>query len=763
MHLRKQQTTATDPLAPVTRIIRSLIFLVTLLGGFLPANAGRASEPVLPSPSDEKAFLATLGKVRVLMEDAEWEKARDQLLSVLVDHAHMPYVFRRSADIREQFRRCTTKIAVPEPDPRDLISGKLVSYSSLRGVGQIHVRYTPRNLGDFTKTNNVLIHPLTFEGNYTVEITGPSYSRPPSIFVGMKGDEGYQVFFGYKQLELTRGWAGRKPTRKMTYKPATVTYIRGRNVEKIAKAEKPNVAAHKPFRLLVSVSDGGITARYNGRQVITCRKKGKGFGGFGIANFPAFDEIIIRGRANSSWLKGMVDKTAQNREKRYLKEADPEEGLPAWFIEGSNSGITQSSLSGKDLTQLLLAGVENPELVLQATKLLNEEKFSELISLLDPRDGDDALEPARSFFLLAAAMGTEDWERAVSLSNRLITEYPHISEFRSMRATVLSNQGSTTEAIKEYRKALSDSPKHGDTYVALTQLLMLEGQLSQAKKLLDKADLLDVRDPEIAKLRTQIVKAEFGPSFNRGVFREESPHYIVVTDIDRKAAKDALKHLEEVHKLCIKVLGETESRFLGKARVFLFSGQAGFDRYLAGFSVSEQHNRVGLYHPLLKQLLIWNVPDRNEMMATVRHEAVHQFADHLGLGLPVWLNEGLAEDLAIQSKNAVFRRPNRVEISGLYIRTLQREQKKRIPLRKLIRMGRGRFYGGGSFSYANAWAFIHYLRHGGDPEGEKIFLRLLEGSRKRMSLDQLIEFAFDGTSINALETKYRAFLRGLDQ
>ena len=51
---------------------------------------------------------------------------------------------------------------------------------------------------------------------------------------------------------------------------------------------------------------------------------------------------------------------------------------------------------------------------------------------------------------------------------------------------------------------------------------------------------------------------------------------------------------------------------------------------------------MGLYSPALKQLLIWNQPNRKKMLETVRHEGFHQYLDGVMSDPPPWLNEGLA-------------------------------------------------------------------------------------------------------------------------
>ena len=58
--------------------------------------------------------------------------------------------------------------------------------------------------------------------------------------------------------------------------------------------------------------------------------------------------------------------------------------------------------------------------------------------------------------------------------------------------------------------------------------------------------------------------------------------------------------------------------------VFLFSGEAGCRRYLGELVGDLPPRFTGLYQPLLRQLVIWNLPTRDQMMRTIRHEGFHQ-------------------------------------------------------------------------------------------------------------------------------------------
>jgi hypothetical protein len=146
-------------------------------------------------------------------------------------------------------------------------------------------------------------------------------------------------------------------------------------------------------------------------------------------------------------------------------------------------------------------------------------------------------------------------------------------------------------------------------------------------------------------------------------------------------------------------------------RVFLFSGRDGFMRYMADVAVLRappMENVAGVYSPILKQLLIWNLPSRAEMFRTVRHEGFHQYLDRLLPDPPVWLNEGMAvyyEGMERIGGDLKIGRPRPDDLELL-------EKEPLIPLAEFLPKTPSQFYKGGHHSYAQAWLFVHMLKNG---------------------------------------------------
>src|SRR5207244_794274 len=148
--------------------------------------------------------------------------------------------------------------------------------------------------------------------------------------------------------------------------------------------------------------------------------------------------------------------------------------------------------------------------------------------------------------------------------------------------------------------------------------------------------------------------------------------------------------------------GESSERFL----VCLFSGQEGYTNYIAGLGVHVE-NTLGVYFPDLKQLLIWNQPQRERMFETIRHEGFHQYFDRITHNAPRWLNEGLAK--YFQVSELVNGRWKDGIVPGEHLRALS--EGALVPLSTFLRMDATTFYSRASLHYAEAWAFVHFLQN----------------------------------------------------
>src|SRR5688572_16035759 len=151
---------------------------------------------------------------------------------------------------------------------------------------------------------------------------------------------------------------------------------------------------------------------------------------------------------------------------------------------------------------------------------------------------------------------------------------------------------------------------------------------------------------------------------------------------------------------------KTQPRF----RVFLFSGESGYQDYVKAIVGEAAPHTAGLYSPVLKQLLIWNVPRREDMVRTIRHEGFHQFLDRIMENPPTWLNEGMAEfwETAKHEQGKLVGGQTRRE----HVATLVRGRSALPKLKDFVYGSAGDFYEFAQLRYAQGWALVHFLRKG---------------------------------------------------
>lgn len=195
-----------------------------------------------------------------------------------------------------------------------------------------------------------------------------------------------------------------------------------------------------------------------------------------------------------------------------------------------------------------------------------------------------------------------------------------------------------------------------------------------------------------------------------------------------------------------------------KFRVFLFSGEASYQRYAADSLGSEAENSAGLFSPWLKQLLIWNVPQREMMFRTIVHEGFHQYLDLVAPEAPRWFNEGMAEYMELYE--TIDGRFVEGQVNHDHIALLK--ERGVMPLGDFLSMPTAFYYQGDvGRNYAQGWAVMHFLRNGGNDK-EKMFQELFEGFSESPSIRRVIDEVFADVDMEQFEQEFLDHLNGLE-
>jgi tetratricopeptide (TPR) repeat protein len=115
-----------------------------------------------------------------------------------------------------------------------------------------------------------------------------------------------------------------------------------------------------------------------------------------------------------------------------------------------------------------------------------------------------------------------------------------------------------------------------------------------------------------------------------------SAHFDVFTDAGERAGRDIAGHFEQVHRFFFQRF-QTGIDPTRKPRVLVFRNQKEYEEY------RPNHFAAAFYHPgEYRDFIVMNY-SAHDWRTTAVHELTHLMVHQLGIDLPLWLNEGLAE------------------------------------------------------------------------------------------------------------------------
>jgi Flp pilus assembly protein TadD len=204
----------------------------------------------------------------------------------------------------------------------------------------------------------------------------------------------------------------------------------------------------------------------------------------------------------------------------------------------------------------------------------------------------------------------------------------------------------------------------------------------------------------------------------------ESEHFEIFTQDSPRNARKVLVHLEQVRAVYASLTNNPIAR-PGKGRVVLFRNKAEYQAY-SGMGVSDAYYTTSRN---LDYIVLYDFNANSERV--LNHEYFHLFSAHADFGLPLWLEEGLADyfsTLKIGAKDVSVGLPV-VE----HIRYLNQLTGRLIPLNRIIAIDRSARreadYGSVVQLYAQAWALTHMTFLGKDlmPRSQEFFQAIRDG------------------------------------
>lgn len=754
LEFRSDRTAAASP-STTKRVALAVLAAALVLG---PASAQASSgpkpstaspAPAAPAPtaeSFEKEWQSLLGRSK----RGEWKGLKAKLETLIAGHEGASYVRVKKEDVVLLHRNAAFREKQSPPDPRTLISGKLLAWEPLSG--RLKVEYTPQTMADWVEEGTV--HPAGFRGPHSVEVHVKKYpyagseGKVPMIGVCADGQSLLMMCFGLKPQN--------KGDMTYSYPTSLRRHVGKDEPASLADYEGYPCEPGEPVVLKLVVEERAVTAYTAGKKLLSAPKKQDEWGAVVVIGFPRFEKITLEGKAEASWIQGLIDAKEGEARAAFDEAYDPEKaGLPSWLFSAApkapakaSGGDDVGAARADDLPDLLTATQRTLVLGVVATE--DDQAAVKKIRALADAD----LPPATRATLLGERwLALESYPAAIESFRLALKSAPDALRPRTGLAQALLENGDFAEAAEAADAVVQKAPAAARPQVLLVQALFLGGKVAEAKSALERATLAGVKSSILRELGPLLAKAAHGPEFAKRE-RVLTDHYEIDTDLDRFLAAEAGKALEESYLAYTQLFGRPKTRGAAKARVFLFAGEEGYKRYAEGVTGGAPMHTAGLYSPVLKQLLIWNLPTRAMMIRTVRHEGLHQFLDRLWRDPPVWLNEGLAEYCeTIRLDNGAWKRG---EVRKDHLEKLAQTK----PLRHFLTFGPGDFYMDAEANYAQGWAFAHFLLHGG-PESKKLWDALTAKLAAGASAEHASESVFPAEDMEKLEVRFLSHLRSL--
>ena len=744
-----------------------------MLGGVLQGLAGLVLLGAGQAARDEgrQGFEALLAQAQGLIAARKFEPARELLRSAVEEHAERDYVLHHWFEVEDLLAEATFWMAYEPPEAREVVAGELLSWDPSSGRIEIVYRKsqghldsptadagpgasteagTPleeRHTSDFVGTEDLLLHPAQFRGPYEIEIEISAKKLTERqnrfrVLVAWQWGSWLGVDYGEAfgiELAETSQIAVLENGRWTTLDSATVAIRRDRL---------------RSFK--VRVSSSAISASYdNGSLFKVQRTKGEP-GQFGFSDFEGLEKVTVSGEIDPAWIAGLIDEQIQRDVSAFRRTFDPFRSMPDWLDERA----TGTPKTARELDRcvpepsgpMALAELERMQALVQQGKL--DAALGLAGALSEPSVGA----ATKEWILAQIHSYRGDYDRALGHCERVCQADAGFYEARLLRAMLASGLGDMTDAMRELEELVRAFPEYLDTYERLVLLNLVEGRPEGARQVLESA--VDNGIPPRALLRAgrTLLRSERGPSWNESHVHE-SKHYVVASNVSREACFEIASELEDFYQKYVIHVRRPDSRQTGKARVYFFAGLAGYEAYTEDLLGDPAENTLGLYSPWLKQLVIWNSPDKRSVMRTVRHEGFHQYLDQITDQAPVWLNEGLAEYFEQAELVQGRWKDDHVDLEHLAI--LKRTRDEWTALETLALLDGPGFRVKSQLHYPQAWAFVHFLMNSG-PDHEQRIDALLEELAAGTARVKAIDRAFDGVDWKELERAFQDHVASLE-
>jgi tetratricopeptide (TPR) repeat protein len=302
---------------------------------------------------------------------------------------------------------------------------------------------------------------------------------------------------------------------------------------------------------------------------------------------------------------------------------------------------------------------------------------------------------------------------------------------------------------KEARACAEDGlkaePDLADAWALRGFARFCEDDAAGATEDLEIALKLDPDSSTAQEYHRNVVNVRKGPQHLGCKFVKEFPHYVVMTDISMEKTKLYGERLEAAFQYYAETFKEffTDDPKRKKPRVAIFFTKEAYLTYGELTLSRRQEWTLGYFHPMYKELLLFEDADQEETLQTLYHEAFHQFMNLMVGRAPYWYNEGIAEymgSIKVDKGRKGMEVVAKAQILDGRLKSLKMQIRQALDFQAIMTQTPSQFYGGNvSFKYAQAWSMIHFFyQH----EGGK-YRKLIDAYHRKLKEGGDIKEAFD--------------------
>jgi len=357
---------------------------------------------------------------------------------------------------------------------------------------------------------------------------------------------------------------------------------------------------------------------------------------------------------------------------------------------------------------------------------------------------------------------------------------PEFSEAQVALARIELDERDFASASDRLRKVQEVAPGDADAvslgaYLKFLSLVAakghvksLAGDTKEAAADLEIARKLDPSNESVATTQKNVLNVVKGPRNMGAKYEKEFPHYVVMTDMSADKTLLYGTRLEAAYKFYSETFKDsfTEEAKRPKPRVAIFNTREAYLTYGELTLSNRQEWTLGYFHPMYKELLLFEDADLEATLQTLYHEAFHQFMALMIPRAPFWYNEGIAEfmgGIKVEVTKAQSKIVERARVLDGRLKGLKMGLNFALKFEDIMMQTPAQFYSGPvSFKYAQAWSMVHFLYEasGGKyrPRIESYFRKLKDGGTPREAFDT----AFGDGQVADLQKEWLEYVKKME-